>query len=47
MKRITIENSYPSLIVEKVDVESEWFFLSQFQTYRKDKEVEHVSDETV
>jgi hypothetical protein len=47
MGNIKIHNEHPSLIIENIDIQSEWFFLSSFQTYQEDKEVKHVQDETV
>lgn len=37
--RLSINGEANTLTIESVDIESETFFLSQFQTYREDKEV--------
>lgn len=44
---LTIHQSVPTFKIESIDIESEYFFLSQFQSLREDKEVKHVQNETV
>jgi hypothetical protein len=44
---VTFTQSYSFARIENIDISSETFFLSQFHTYREDKEVRHVSDETI
>lgn len=39
MNKIVIMPSENNVKVEKVDIKSETFFLTQFQPYRQDKEV--------
>lgn len=48
MANVKIIKEYPSIMIENIDILTDYYTLSQFQMIREDKEVTHdISDETV